>query len=121
MWQEFFKGVDLYLALRSAPIEKIAIENPVMHDHAREVIEKTKRQIVQPWWFGEEAFKATGFELKGLPDLLPTNKLTPPKPGSPEHKEWSMIHRMSPGPERTRLRSVTFPGIATAMAEQWTV
>ncbi len=119
MWQEFFKGVKLYLDLRAAQIEKIAIENPVMHDHARELIEKQRRQIVQPWWFGDEAFKATGFELIGLPDLVATNKLDPPKPGTDEHKRWSLIHRMSPGPERAKMRSTTFDGMADAMAEQW--
>lgn len=119
MWKEFFEGVELYKALRDAPIKKKAIENPVMHDHARELIEKGKRCIVQPWWFGDKAFKATGFELIGLPDLVATNKLDPPKSGTDEHKAWSMIHRMSPGPERAKLRSKTFPGIAKAMPQQW--
>jgi hypothetical protein len=120
MWQEFFEGVDLYKSLRNADIKKIAIENPVMHDHAREMLGKQKRNIVQPWWFGDKAFKATGFELHGLPDLVATNKLNVPKPGTDEHKAWSLIHRMSPGPERAKLRSRTFPGIAKAMAAQWT-
>jgi len=119
MWSDFFKGVEFYKELLSAPIPKIAIENPVMHDHARELIQKSTRSIVQPWWFGDKAFKATGFELIGLDPLVATNKLTPPKPGTDEHKEWSGIHRMSPGPERAKLRSKTFPGIAKAMAEQW--
>ncbi|NRA76732.1 MAG: hypothetical protein HRU18_00870 [Pseudoalteromonas sp.] len=119
MWSEFFEGVEFYKAIRSANIPKIAIENPVMHDHARELLGKHNRNIVQPWWFGEKMFKATGFELKGLEPLIATNKLTPPKPGTDEHKKWSFIHRMSPGPERTRLRSKTPIGIAKAMAEQW--
>lgn len=122
MWSEFFDGVDLYLALRNAPIKKIAIENPVMHDHARELIEKQKRHIVQPWWFGDKAFKATGFELVGLEPLIEGgNSLRDfmPKSGTDEHKRWSVIHRMPPGPERAKLRSKTFPGIAKAMAMQW--
>ena len=119
MWEEFFQGVEFYKKLRDAPIKKKAIENPVMHDHARELIGRSKRCVVQPWWFGDKAFKATGFELIGLPELVATNKLTPPKPGTDEHKAWSLIHRMSPGPERAKLRSKTFPGIAKAMPEQW--
>ncbi len=126
MWSEFFAGVEFYLALRNASIPKIAIENPVMHDHARELLGKSKRNIVQPWWFGDKAFKATGFELINLPGLvsnlpgdLPGGRLVPPVSGTDEHKEWSKIHRMSPGPERAKLRSKTFPGIAKAMAEQW--
>jgi len=119
MWQGLFQGAAFYNLLRSAKIKRIAIENPVMHKHARDLIKPIARQIVQPWWFGEKAFKATGFELIGLPQLIPTNKLTPPKPGTQEHKEWSFIHRASPGPDRWKLRSTTFQGIADAMAEQW--
>ena len=122
MWEEFFNGVSLYLALRDAPIDKIAIENPVMHDHARELIEKKKRSITQPWWFGDKAFKATGFELIGLPPLVEgeeTLRGKTPKPGTEEHKSWSAIHRMPPGDERAKLRSKTFPGTARAIAEQW--
>ena len=119
MWSELFDGAEFYRALRDAPIPLKAIENPIMHKHARELINPGYRQVVQPWWFGDKAFKATGFELIGLPDLIATNKLTPPQSGTDEHKEWSKVHRMSPGPERAKLRSKTYPGIAKAMAEQW--
>jgi len=126
MWDEFFKGVEFYKAFRGANIPKKAIENPVMHDHARELLGKEKRNIIQPWWFGDKVFKATGFELHNLPDLvsnppgnLPSSRLVPPKHGTDEHKEWSIIHRMSPGPERAKMRSKTFPGSAKAMALQW--
>ena len=122
MWSDFFEGVKFYKAIRNASIPKIAIENPVMHDHARELLGKHKRNIVQPWWFGEKMFKATGFELIGLPDLVEgenTLRAIIPKPGTDEHKEWSFIHRMSPGPERTRLRSKTPIPLAKAIAMQW--
>ncbi len=119
IWQEFEEGVDLYLALRNAPIDRKALENPVMHCYARERLGNVQRHIVQPWWFGEEMFKATGFELHGLPPLIATNKLTPPKPGTEEHKRWSWVHRASPGPDRAKIRSRTAPGIARAMASQW--
>lgn len=119
MWQEFFEAVEFYKALRSAPIPKKAIENPIMHKHAKELLGNIKRQIVQPWHFGDEAFKATGFELIGLNPLEETNRLTPPKPGTDEHRKWSFIHRATPSPDRWKLRSTTFPGIAAAMAEQW--
>jgi hypothetical protein len=74
---------------------------------------------VQPWWFGDPAFKATSLYLRGLPPLVPTNRLTPPKPGTDEHKAWSAIHRAPPGPNRWAFRSRTFDGIAAAMADQW--
>ena len=88
MWQGLFEGAEFYKTLRDAPIKKKAIENPVMHCHAKELIKPGYRQIVQPWWFGDKAFKATGFELIGLENLKPTNKLTPPKNGTEEYKEW---------------------------------
>lgn len=119
VWGEFYDGVKFYKALREAKIKKKAIENPVMHKYARAMIGEMDRQIVQPWWFGDKAFKATGLELHDLPKLMPTKKLNPPQKGTDEHKAWSAIHRMSPGAERSKLRSVTFPGIADAMAEQW--
>lgn len=119
MWQELDEAAAFYRALRDAPIPMRAIENPVMHRYARERVNPGRRQVVQPWWFGDKAFKATGLELIGLPDLIPTNKLTPPKPGTDEHKEWSAIHRASPGPDRWKIRSTTFPGISHAMAAQW--
>lgn len=122
MWDEFFNGVELYKKLRDAPIARVAIENPIMHDHAREAIGIIKRHVVQPWWFGDKAFKATGWELIGLQPLKEgVNSLRDivPKSGTNEHKEWSVIHRMAPGPERAKLRSKTFPGMAKAIAEQW--
>jgi hypothetical protein len=48
-----------------------------------------------------------------------TNRLTPPAPGSDEHKAWSMIHRATPGPHRWKIRSKTFAGMAEAWADQW--
>lgn len=112
-------GAEFYKTLRNAPIKKKAIENPIMHKYAKALITIETRQVVQPWWFGEKAFKATGLELIGLPPLYPTNKLVPPESGTWEHIRWSTIHTMSPGPGRQRDRSRTFIGIANAMAEQW--
>jgi hypothetical protein len=121
MWKDLKEGAELFSAAWNAPIERIAVENPVMHGHAKKLIENYQdpTQTVQPWWFGEKAFKATSFYLKGLPKLVPTNKLTPPKAGTPEHKEWSTIHLVPPGPDRWRIRSKTFQGIAEACADQW--
>ena len=78
-----------------------------------------KPQIVQPWWFGDPAFKATGLYLRNLPALTPTNKLTPPRPGTEAHKRWSAIHRAPPGPDRWKIRSKAFAGMADAWADQW--
>ncbi len=119
MWQELREGAEFYKKLRDANIPKKCLENPVFHGYAKELIGPGYRQVVQPWWFGDKAFKATGFELIGLPDLIATNKLVPPKKGTDEHKEWSFIHRMPPGKNRAKNRSKTFPGIASALAKQF--
>lgn len=117
-WADLHKAAAFFNAFKNSNAPRIAIENPIPHKHARALI-GAPTQYVQPWWFGDEAFKATGFWLYGLPPLVATDKLTPPKPGTDEHKRWSFIHRMPPGPDREEKRSNTFPGIAAAAAQQW--
>lgn len=121
MWQELEEGAALFSDCWNAPIPRVAVENPVMHKHAKERIRgyQPPAQTVQPWWFGDPAFKATSFYLRGLWPLVATNKLTPPKPGTDEHKAWSAVHRAAPGPGRWKIRSRTYEGIAQAMADQW--
>ncbi|PQO23110.1 hypothetical protein C2I36_09585 [Rhodobacteraceae bacterium WD3A24] len=67
----------------------------------------------------DPAFKATGWYLDCLPSLEPTDKLTAPELGTAAHKEWSAVRRAPPGPDRWKLRSCTFPGMAEAAARQW--
>lgn len=93
--------------LMAAPIERIAIENPISIISSR--IRKPD-QIIQPWQFGHGETKATCLWLKNLPPLKPTNIV--------EGRE-ARVHRMPPGPDRWKERSRTFTGIAEAMAEQW--
>lgn len=121
MWQELDDGAALFSDCWNADIPSVAVENPVMHRHAKERIRNFQpaSQTVQPWWFGEPAFKGTGLYLRGLPKLITTDRLKPPAPGTPEHKAWSAIHRASPGDDRWKIRSKTFPGIASAFASQW--
>ena len=123
MQDELAAGAALFSAMWNCGIPRIAVENPVMHKYAKAMIAgyEPPAQIVQPWWFGDEAFKATGLYLRGLPPLIATNRLTPPTAGTDAHKAWSAVHRASPGPNRARDRSRTFPGLAAAMAEQWGV
>ena len=93
--------------LMSAPIPRIAIENPVsiISSHIRK-----PDQVIQPWQFGHGETKATCLWLKGLPLLKPTNIVSGRE---------ARIHRMPPGPNRWKERSRTFDGIAQAFAEQW--
>jgi hypothetical protein len=121
MWAHLDRGADLFRACWQAPVDRVAVENPVMNPHARArlPVDLPRPHIVQPWWFGDPAFKATGLYLRGLPELEPTDKLTPPAPGTDEHKRWSAVHRAPPGPERWKIRSKTFQGMAEAWADQW--
>jgi hypothetical protein len=121
MWKALDDGAALFSSCWNAPIDRVVMENPVMHRHAKERIVNyaPPAQTVQPWWFGDPAFKATSFYLRGLPKLVPTNRLRPPKAGTDAHKEWSAIHRAPPGRDRWKVRSRTFPGIAAAAAAQW--
>lgn len=120
MWDALDKGAAFFNELWNADIERVCAENPVMHKYARERIENwVQPQIVQPWHHGDPAFKATGLYLRNLPPLVDSNRLTPPRPGTPEHKAWSKVHLAVPGPDRWKLRSEFFPGVAAAMALQW--
>ena len=89
---------------------KIAIENPIPHKYALKIIRRKYDQIIQPWQFGHPETKATCLWLFGLPKLQPTNIVS-----GREQRIW----KMSPGPDRAKLRSKTYPGIAEAMATQW--
>jgi hypothetical protein len=92
-------------------IPKRAIENPIMHRHAREAADiPAPSQIVQPWQFGHGEVKATCLWLAGLPRLVPTEIVSGRIP---------RVHHESPGPERWKARSRTYQGLAEAMAEQW--
>lgn len=125
-WQKMQDGADFFAALFNQPTPKIALENPIMHCHARHAIAARlanglpPASYIQPWWFGEQAFKATGFTRKGLPPLpKPADALVPPKSGTPEHKAWSHLHYLPPSPDRWKIRSRTFPKVAEAMARYW--
>lgn len=120
MWRELDEGAELFSLAWNAPIERIAVENPVMHHHAKERIVNFRphTQSVHPWWFGtdedgpDNIKKRTCLWLKGLMPLRATGTLD----GSTARDE---IHRESPGPDRAERRSRFFPGFAEAMAMQW--
>ena len=100
-------ALDFVRSLLAAPIDMIALENPIGIISTQ--IRKPD-QIIQPWQFGHGETKATCLWLKNLPNLMPTNIV--------DGRE-ARIHRMPPGPNRARDRSVTYQGIAEAMAAQW--
>jgi hypothetical protein len=110
LWDEMREACDLFLACLNAPIPRIAVENPVMHKHAREIIGRGPDFTIQPWQFGHGEIKRTCFWTRNLPPLVATNIV--------EGRE-ARIHKMTPGPDRWKKRSETYQGIADAMAEQW--
>ncbi len=121
MKAEFELGVSIFSACWQAPIERVAIENPEMNDLARDRMpdDLPAAHMVQPYWFGHPEFKATGWYLRNLPQLQPTDMLEKPERDTDEWRRWNRVHRMSPGPERARLRSRSYPGMMAAAAVQW--
>lgn len=112
MHDELREGASLFSDFWNAPIERICVENPVMHRHAKALITNYREpaQSVQPWQYGHGETKRTCLWLRNLPPLVPTNIV--------EGRE-QRVFRMSPGPDRWKERSRFFPGIAGAMADQW--
>ena len=105
--EEQEKALEFVQKLLDAPINKICLENPVSIISTR--IRKPD-QIIQPWMFGHGETKKTCLWLKSLPKLIPTNIV--------EGRE-AKVHMMPPSKDRGKLRSITYKGIAVAMAQQW--
>lgn len=98
--------------LMSAPIPRIAIENPV--GLISTYITKPD-QIIQPWQFGHEETKTTCLWLKNLPPLQPTQIMAKRN----KNLDWNGQSNHAPSETRWMERSRTYSGIARAMAEQW--
>lgn len=109
-------ALEFVRQLMDAPIDRIAIENPVSVISSR--IRKPD-QIVQPWWFGDDASKKTCLWLKNLPKLIPTNILEGDAKTRRGNQTESGQNKLSPSKDRWKIRSKTYPGIAAAMSTQW--
>ena len=121
MWRELDRGAELFSAVWNVPhIPCIAVENPVMHKHAKARIMNycAPAQSIQPWQFGTDEAgpdnekKRTCFWLRNLAPLSPTGTLT----GVTARDS---VHRAPRSPDRWKIRSKFFPGVAAAMAHQW--
>lgn len=112
LWADLDEAAALFSTFWNARIPRIAVENPVMHRHAkaRIVNYQPPAQSVQPWQFGHGETKRTCLWLRNLPPLAPTKVVAGRE---------ARVHRMPPGPDRWRERSRFFTGIAEAMADQW--
>lgn len=110
-WDEMRAGAEFFKKLMNQPnISRIAVENPIPHKYALEIIGRKYDQIIQPWQFGHGETKATCLWLKNLPRLVPT-KIVEGRVG--------YVHSLPPSKDRWKLRSRTYEGIAEAMVEQW--
>jgi len=118
-WSQLDDGAAFFKMFLDSPIKRKCIENPIMHKYAIERIGGVKQtQIVQPWMFGHMEQKATGLWLTGLPELQATNNVKAEMMLLPK-RERERLHYLPPSPNRWKLRSTTYAGIAAAMAEQW--
>jgi hypothetical protein len=106
-YQDRYKSIVFFMQLMLANIPKIAVENPI---GIMSSCYRKPDQVLQPWMFGHGETKATCLWLKGLPLLKPTNIVE-----GLEQK----LHKLPPSKDRWKLRSVTYQGIADAMADQW--
>ena len=112
-------ALDFVRLLLDAPIERIALENPVSVISSR--IRKPD-QIINPYEFGHDASKKTCLWLKNLTPLKPTNMIEPRIING--RKRWgnqtdSGQNKLAPSADRWKIRSETYEGIAAAMASQW--
>lgn len=110
-WRALYDAAAFFRVFLECDARHVAVENPTPHRHAVALIGgHWPTQYVQPWQFGEGEVKRTGLWLRGLPKLEPTNIVEGRAP---------RVHMLPPGPDRAMLRSLTFQGIADAMAAQW--
>lgn len=110
------QAAAFFLALVHAPIPRVCVENPIGVMSSRF---RRPDQIVQPWQFGDDASKATCLWLRGLPPLVPQGELPGGRTVRRANQTASGQNKLGPSPTRWKLRSVTYPGIAAAMASQW--
>ena len=108
-WQKMNRAIEFFNNLLDAEIPMIAVENPIQHKYARQHIRRYD-QIIQPWMFGHGETKATCLWLKNLPPLMATVIHT---------EREGRIWKIPPSEQRGMLRSITYQGIADAMAQQW--
>lgn len=117
-WKKMEEAALFFKKLLNSDIPHIAVENPVMLGYAVEIIGQKPTQTIQPWMFGHMEQKATCLWLRNLPKLVKTCDVYDEMMLLPK-RERERVHHMPPGKNRQRDRSVTYEGIARAMAEQW--
>lgn len=111
-WRMMWDACEFFRLFLNHDCPEVAIENPVPHKYAARWIGTPYTQTIQPWQFGHGETKRTCLWLKGLPRLQSTNIV---------EGRYPRVHLELPGPDRKANRSRTYPGIAEAMAQQWSI
>lgn len=111
LWDEMREGAEFFKMFLNAA-EKVCIENPIMHKYATDIIGVKHSQTIQPYEYGHTTSKRTCLWLNNLPLLQPTSI-------TPKEQRTQEIWLATPGPDRWKIRSKTFQGIADAMSNQW--
>lgn len=112
--EKMLAAADFFRACLNANAPRVAVENPVMHGEGQRAVGRNWDFSVHPWQFGHPYSKQTCFWVRMVPPLWPTKIVA----SKGTHAHQPHIDKGS-GDERRKRRSVTFPGIAQAMAEQW--
>lgn len=110
-WKKMWDACEFFRLFLAHPCRYKYVENPIPHKYALRWIGQDYAQCIQPYHFGEPYQKATCLWLKGLPNLKPTRIMK-------ERKQACWLE--SPGANRKKNRSRTYPGVADAFADQWT-
>lgn len=110
------QAIEFFMLFTRSKAKKTVIENPI---GIMSKIYRSPDQIIQPWQFGDDASKRTCLWLKGVPPLVPTNILPGGAKAIRANQTISGQNSLGPSRDRKRLRSMTYPGIAAAMATQW--
>jgi len=117
-WLQLEQAATFFRAFIDADIPRICIENPIMLSYGLKAVGRRYDQKIQPYQFGHKETKATCLWLKGLDPLQPTTDYKEETMALPA-KIRCRLGYLSPSPDRWKLRSKTYDGIAQAMAQQW--
>ena len=117
-WKKLWDACEFFKLFLDNKCPKICIENPIPHKYALGWIGQKYSQIIHPWQHGHTEMKATCLWLKGLEPLKESNNVKEAMKLLPKNEQ-QKNHYLPPSPDRWKLRSTTYKGIADSFAEQW--
>ena len=117
-WEQLREGAEFFKMFLDHPCKFKAVENPIMHKYAVELVGRKHDQLIQPYMFGHLERKATCLWLDNLPLLKETSNVKAEMLKLPKRTQ-NRVHWMAPSKDRAKLRSKTYTGVSEAMASQW--